>query len=161
MIVMCLDVFCGYFFFSSRRRHTRCALVTGVQTCALPIFDNLPHELNSPETRQIVADREARVVGLLREADSRLIADSAILQSSVGPSDEILTDHHEILALPPNWTTFRRYIEKNGSTFELDQRLDLLASLASAVAELHRQGVAHRALEIGRAHVCTPVTNAQ
>src|SRR3546814_8122170 len=29
-------VFC--FFFSSRRRHTRCALVTGVQTCALPIL---------------------------------------------------------------------------------------------------------------------------
>src|SRR3546814_8503867 len=26
-----------FFFFSSRRRHTRCALVTGVQTCALPI----------------------------------------------------------------------------------------------------------------------------
>src|SRR3546814_3374975 len=25
-------------YFSSRRRHTRCALVTGVQTCALPIF---------------------------------------------------------------------------------------------------------------------------
>src|SRR3546814_10035926 len=31
---------CSYwcFFLSSRRRHTRCALVTGVQTCALPIF---------------------------------------------------------------------------------------------------------------------------
>src|SRR3546814_20663261 len=28
------------FFFSSRRRHTRCALVTGVQTCALPISEN-------------------------------------------------------------------------------------------------------------------------
>src|SRR3546814_10519362 len=28
------------FFFSSRRRHTRCALVTGVQTCALPIYRN-------------------------------------------------------------------------------------------------------------------------
>src|SRR3546814_16146984 len=27
-----------FFFFSSRRRHTRCALVTGVQTCALPIL---------------------------------------------------------------------------------------------------------------------------
>src|SRR3546814_7710639 len=26
------------FFCSSRRRHTRCALVTGVQTCALPIY---------------------------------------------------------------------------------------------------------------------------
>src|SRR3546814_8978792 len=33
------DISCCYFvfFFSSRRRHTRCALVTGVQTCALPI----------------------------------------------------------------------------------------------------------------------------
>src|SRR3546814_2189671 len=34
-----------FFFFSSRRRHTSCALVTGVQTCALPIsltmFDKL------------------------------------------------------------------------------------------------------------------------
>src|SRR3546814_10912108 len=29
-------IFCV--FFSSRRRHTRCALVTGVQTCALPIL---------------------------------------------------------------------------------------------------------------------------
>src|SRR3546814_10159873 len=32
-----LDVYLFSFFFSSRRRHTRCALVTGVQTCALPI----------------------------------------------------------------------------------------------------------------------------
>src|SRR3546814_2816159 len=30
------------FFFSSRRRHTRCALVTGVQTCALPIWIQYP-----------------------------------------------------------------------------------------------------------------------
>src|SRR3546814_15258707 len=30
------------FFFSSRRRHTRCALVTGVQTCALPICSPSP-----------------------------------------------------------------------------------------------------------------------
>src|SRR3546814_8524790 len=33
--ILCFLIFC--FFFSSRRRHTRCALVTGVQTCALPI----------------------------------------------------------------------------------------------------------------------------
>src|SRR3546814_7947068 len=33
--------FC-WFFFSSRRRHTRCALVTGVQTCALPILTGRP-----------------------------------------------------------------------------------------------------------------------
>src|SRR3546814_7311447 len=29
---------CFLFLFASRRRHTRCALVTGVQTCALPIY---------------------------------------------------------------------------------------------------------------------------
>src|SRR3546814_6596676 len=33
----------GFFFFSSRRRHTRCALVTGVQTCALPISNVAVH----------------------------------------------------------------------------------------------------------------------
>src|SRR3546814_7546083 len=41
-------VFCFFnllfflFFFSSRRRHTRCELVTGVQTCALPISRGAP-----------------------------------------------------------------------------------------------------------------------
>src|SRR3546814_4136382 len=35
---------CVVFFFSSRRRHTRCALVTGVQTCALPIWTASPVE---------------------------------------------------------------------------------------------------------------------
>src|SRR3546814_9371175 len=44
-------------FFSSRRRHTRCALVTGVQTCALPISATCPtyvllgDELDSPRGR--------------------------------------------------------------------------------------------------------------
>src|SRR3546814_1093542 len=38
--LLLFDLHCecvSLFFFSSRRRHTRCALVTGVQTCALPI----------------------------------------------------------------------------------------------------------------------------
>src|SRR3546814_16518216 len=38
-----------WFFFSSRRRHTRCALVTGVQTCALPIF--LAYAVQRPRLR--------------------------------------------------------------------------------------------------------------
>src|SRR3546814_3988080 len=37
MILYTILSFLFCFFFSSRRRHTRCALVTGVQTCALPI----------------------------------------------------------------------------------------------------------------------------
>src|SRR3546814_1410316 len=40
------------FFFSSRRRHTRCALVTGVQTCALPILpDGLRARMLAAATR--------------------------------------------------------------------------------------------------------------
>src|SRR3546814_4723068 len=39
------------FFFSSRRRHTSCALVTGVQTCALPI---------SAPVFKLTADLQAR-----------------------------------------------------------------------------------------------------
>src|SRR3546814_4583193 len=36
------------FLFSSRRRHTRCALVTGVQTCALPILALVASSLDPP-----------------------------------------------------------------------------------------------------------------
>src|SRR3546814_4941121 len=36
--MLCSGCCVWVFFFSSRRRHTRCALVTGVQTCALPIY---------------------------------------------------------------------------------------------------------------------------
>src|SRR3546814_1678144 len=47
---MCVSVSL-LFFFSSRRRHTRCALVTGVQTCALPIWLSsliLKHDSDAP-----------------------------------------------------------------------------------------------------------------
>src|SRR3546814_15406772 len=45
------------FFFSSRRRHTRCALVTGVQTCALPIFTAQQHGERAKERSEIDAVR--------------------------------------------------------------------------------------------------------
>src|SRR3546814_16273600 len=47
-----------FFFFSSRRRHTRCALVTGVQTCALPISccsKSLPRPARTTPRRHRVA----------------------------------------------------------------------------------------------------------
>src|SRR3546814_2098416 len=43
-----LRVVFAFFFFSSRRRHTRCALVTGVQTCALPISTYVPFPMLNP-----------------------------------------------------------------------------------------------------------------
>src|SRR3546814_12126719 len=42
-------------FFSSRRRHTRCALVTGVQTCALPISSVAPKAFSMKRTILVVA----------------------------------------------------------------------------------------------------------
>src|SRR3546814_7292991 len=46
-------VFCWFFFFSSRRRHTRCALVTGVQTCALPIWNGPATSVLTPAATRI------------------------------------------------------------------------------------------------------------
>src|SRR3546814_9504848 len=56
-------------FFSSRRRHTRCALVTGVQTCALPISINIFAD------RQVVEDLACS------------FADSWLKQQQVGRRD--------------------------------------------------------------------------
>src|SRR3546814_2554826 len=59
--------FLGAFYFSSRRRHTRCALVTGVQTCALPIYaDGLLaklYDLVPPRTWIIVTSDHGELFG--------------------------------------------------------------------------------------------------
>src|SRR3546814_995482 len=53
------------FFFSSRRRHTRCALVTGVQTCALPISLDIGDEADGDVMMlRALAVRPLRAVGL-------------------------------------------------------------------------------------------------
>src|SRR3546814_10814008 len=53
-------------FFSSRRRHTRCALVTGVQTCALPIF----------QSGQIAANAtvQSEYAGYIHESGTHLLS---------------------------------------------------------------------------------------
>src|SRR3546814_6546645 len=61
------------FFFSSRRRHTRCALVTGVQTCALPIYRGEPLRRRSsaalmPEVPALDAHRLGLVVQIVLDA---------------------------------------------------------------------------------------------
>src|SRR3546814_9733852 len=54
----CLFIF--VFFFSSRRRHTRCALVTGVQTCALPISPDVAERVQAL-ARSIWPDGRVRI----------------------------------------------------------------------------------------------------
>src|SRR3546814_3555432 len=72
----------GVFFFSSRRRHTRCALVTGVQTCALPISSKRARYSDQ-------ADEAADAVWVNDTASSRISSrafseDCAFLTTKIG-----------------------------------------------------------------------------
>src|SRR3546814_9976906 len=66
-----------YFLFSSRRRHTRCALVTGVQTCALPIFTDSDGS-TANGTLQIAFDDDAPTV-IASGAQPVLTVDESVL----------------------------------------------------------------------------------
>src|SRR3546814_3148296 len=68
-------VFVVLFFFSSRRRHTRCALVTGVQTCALPILScHVARDAAGPldQSRWHDIDRRAQFSWRIRSEERRV-----------------------------------------------------------------------------------------
>src|SRR3546814_10172962 len=69
------------FFFSCRRRHTRCALVTGVQTCALPILMKIAKEPISLETP--IGDEEDSHLGDFIEDKNAVIPVDAAVQSNL------------------------------------------------------------------------------
>src|SRR3546814_8374058 len=78
-----------FFFFSSRRRHTRCALVTGVQTCALPISDAVCRFRAMPDSDQWL--HRLTIVGIdLRDpAQVVALADSV---AAKGPLDVLINN---------------------------------------------------------------------
>src|SRR3546814_2257760 len=67
-----VDHFFLGFFFASRRRHTSCALVTGVQTCALPIWmmdeDNYRNNGRAGDDPQAAFEQLRGEVALVRLA---------------------------------------------------------------------------------------------
>src|SRR3546814_13943758 len=69
---VCLVFDMLFFFFSSRRRHTRCALVTGVQTCALPISLRFPFELGDRLTDDGAVVANAQLGTVVRDLDAFL-----------------------------------------------------------------------------------------
>src|SRR3546814_4515943 len=82
------------FFFSSRRRHTRCALVTGVQTCALPIWKDpvlaaaavTRHADRADGDAEIVARPAVAGIVILRAGGGKqyILVDLAVLQEASG-----------------------------------------------------------------------------
>src|SRR3546814_5317907 len=68
------------FFFSSRRRHTRCALVTGVQTCALPISGLTSRQALSPKQLDPPSTSHLSVV----DADGNAVSMTASIEGAFG-----------------------------------------------------------------------------
>src|SRR3546814_4297676 len=88
------------FFFSSRRRHTRCALVTGVQTCALPIYF-------------LGVEREQRLVPVEQRVSEQII----FAPRHGEPAHPILRDRprrqpRRITAVPPKLRSEERRVGK-------------------------------------------------
>src|SRR3546814_2019879 len=88
MVVSVCIRLCLCFFFSSRRRHTRCALVTGVQTCALPIYAGdyveklrLCHVIVDQNERQQLVENKAKeaaaAAGLILREDQGMVTENA------------------------------------------------------------------------------------
>src|SRR3546814_20223858 len=135
------------FFVSSRRRHTRCALVTGVQTCALPIWGHRSffpsHTADVPEDevltsflaqfyeevpppRLVLIDREPEELELLTEALSeRAGRRVAIRQPVRGPQRRLMDQARRNaqaaldrhLAEPP---THGRIVGERADLFEIE-----------------------------------------
>src|SRR3546814_10450407 len=80
------------FFFSSRRRHTRCALVTGVQTCALPIYASLEDMAKlRPAFRKEGSVTAGNASGLNDGAAALVLAsDAAVKKQGLAPMAKIL-----------------------------------------------------------------------
>src|SRR3546814_10420051 len=103
------------FFFSSRRRHTRCALVTGVQTCALPILSasmiGMRGRLQKEgEVIHIICDRivdhddALRAIGRVEFAVAPSRADGAKSGGGPDPRDPSWTPRGRTIAPLPHGT---------------------------------------------------------
>src|SRR3546814_10057576 len=82
------------FFFSSRRRHTRCELVTGVQTCALPIFlmDNAAIDVERRKMWESMGKLE-QMVHIAKTLDERLEAKAIELDGTDPAKAKILREN--------------------------------------------------------------------
>src|SRR3546814_17032647 len=81
-----------FFFFSSRRRHTRCALVTGVQTCALPISRSLS---SVDGAKAILGEARSDMAELMQ------VADFLKMEENRQRVEQIVTDRAAAEALKP------------------------------------------------------------
>src|SRR3546814_3377827 len=130
------------FFFSSRRRHTRCALVTGVQTCALPILATIEQD---DEDLPMAFGDEGRLLG------ERSISAGSLHVDEWRCNAADLADRNAIAVFPVGgwWKSFRDRARNNASmryalilTIDAeDVEQDLWVETAIAAGEIGRAQV--------------------
>src|SRR3546814_4064956 len=130
------------FFFSSRRRHTRCALVTGVQTCALPILAN---------PKVAFADsRGRRMKGVVRL--SIVAAVAASLGAGALVSSSAQQPQQDRMYRPAEATIYRDAAYRGPAVFIGEEKPNL--GLAWPVNSVRvASGAGDMCEKIGRAHV--------
>src|SRR3546814_4522115 len=89
-----------YVFFSSRRRHTRCALVTGVQTCALPILVAVANERVLFAHEQAFADKAAFFADLRRLLPEATIIEAPAARVSLDDAINSYLFNAQLVTLP-------------------------------------------------------------
>lgn len=109
-------------------------------------FNNLPVGLNSANMRKMVAMRETNAFAYLQDLGSELIARQRVLREVVTPEEEVSTEHFEVRHLAPGWYPLDRYIVRNADSLTISDRITIVMSMFSIVAELHRVCVTHRDL---------------
>jgi tRNA A-37 threonylcarbamoyl transferase component Bud32 len=122
-------------------------------------FDKLPVGLNEPGGRRLIADRELRAIAYLGDRASWM-SERGILKQVGAPPDEVLTEHYQVLSVPPGWTTLRRYLARNGAELSSEHRVDLAHTMASMIAELHSHDLAHRDIGADAVWVGSPTSMA-
>lgn len=109
-------------------------------------FNNLPVGLNSAEMRKAVAMRETNAFAYLQDLGSELIVRQRVLREVATPDEEISTGHFEVRQIAPGWYPLDQYILRNSDSLSVMDRITIVMSLISIVAELHRANVTHRDL---------------
>src|SRR3546814_9563020 len=89
--------FLCFFFFSSRRRHTRCALVTGVQTCALPWCFPLIKEVSGASLRSVGGGLAARTLEMKTPRKRGAYFTGLPIQQLFGPFNKVFDGKAEVL----------------------------------------------------------------
>src|SRR3546814_5463137 len=110
-----------FFFFTSRRRHTRCALVTGVQACALPIFliSNDSKEEANKNTDVFIQQTERNASDLRR--NPLLLGLMAWLFSARGNVPENLPEIYSECARSEERRVVKECVSKSRSRWYQDQ----------------------------------------